>query len=96
MRRALAPLLFDEEDPEAAQAQRTSVVAPAQRSAAAQDKAASKRTADGFPVHSFRSLLADLATLTRNRVRMGERTFDMLATPTAVQQRALDLLQARP
>lgn len=96
MRRALAPLLFDDEDHEAAQAQRTSIVAPAQRSTAAQQKAASKQTADGSPVHSFRTLLADLATLTRNRVRMGEQTFDMLATPTAVQERALKLLQVRP
>lgn len=95
MRRALAPLLFDDEDREAAQAQRTSIVAPAQRSASAQQKAASKQTADGLPVHSFQSLLADLATLTRNRVRMGEQAFDMLATPTAVQQRALELLQVR-
>jgi hypothetical protein len=96
MRRALAPLLFDDEEPDAAQAQRTSIVAPAQRSTSAQQKAASKQTADGLPVHSFRTLLADLATLTRNRVRMGERTFDMLATPTAVQERALELLQVRP
>lgn len=96
MRRALAPLLFDDEDHEAAQAQRTSVVAPAQRSPSAQQKAESKQTADGLPVHSFRSLLADLATLTRNRVRMGEQAFDMLATPTAVQQRAIELLQVRP
>jgi transposase len=96
MRRALAPLLFDDEDRQAAQAQRTSIVAPAQRSESAQRKAASKQTADGLAVHSFRSLLADLATLTRNRVRMGEQTFDMLATPTAVQERALELLQARP
>jgi len=96
MRRALAPLLFDDEDPAAAQAQRTSVVAPAQRSQSAAEKAASKKTADGLPVHSFRSLLADLATLTRNRVRMGEQAFDMLATPTAIQQKALELLQVRP
>jgi len=96
MRQALAPLLFDDEDPAAAQAQRTSVVAPAQRSESAREKAASKKTADGLPVHSFRSLLADLATLTRNRVRMGEKTFDMLATPTTVQQRTLELLQVRP
>jgi hypothetical protein len=96
MRRALAPLLFDDEDPAAAQAQRTSVVAPAQRSQSAAEKAASKKTVDGLPVHSFQSLLADLATLTRNRVRMGEQAFDMLATPTAVQQKALELLQVRP
>ena len=96
MRQALAPLLFDDEDPPAAQALRTSVVAPAQRSQSAAEKAASKKTADGLPVHSFQSLLADLATLTRNRVRMGEQAFDMLATPTAIQQKALDLLQVRP
>lgn len=96
MRRALAPLLFDDEDHEAAQAQRTSIVAPAQRSTSAQQKAASKQTADGLPVQSFRTLLADLATLTRNRVRMGQHTFDMLATPTAVQERAFELLQVRP
>lgn len=95
MRRALAPLLFDDEDRAAAPAQRTSIVAPAQRSASAQQKAARKQTADGLPVHSFQSLLADLATLTRNRVRMGEQAFDMLATPTAVQERALELLQVR-
>lgn len=96
MHRALAPLLFDDEDHEAAQARRASIVAPAQRSASAQQKAAGKQTADGLPVHSFRSLLADLATLTRNRVRLGEQAFDMLASPTAVQQRALELLQVRP
>jgi transposase len=96
MRRALAPLLFDDEDHEAAQAQRSSIVAPAQRSPSAQQKAASKQNTDGLPVHSFRSLLADLATLTRNRVRMGEQASDMLATPTAVQDRALELLQVRP
>ena len=96
MRQALAPLLFDDEDHQAAQAQRTSVVAPAQRSASAREKAASKQNADGMPVHSFRSLLADLATLTRNRVRMGDQVFDMLATPTAVQERSFELLQIRP
>jgi len=96
MRRALAPLLFDEEDHEAAETQRTSIVAPAQRSLSAQQKAISKQTVDGFPVHSFRTLLADLATLTRNRVRMGEHLFDMLATPTTLQDRAFELLQVRP
>jgi transposase len=96
MRRALAPLLFDDEDRQAAQAQRTSIVAPAQRSISAQQKAASQQTTDGLPVHSFRSLLADLATLTRNRVRLGEQVFDLLATPTTVQQRAFELLHLRP
>jgi transposase len=96
MRRALAPLLFDDEDREGAQALRSSIVAPSQRSESAQKKAARKQTSDGLPVHSFRTLLADLATLTRNRVRLAEQTFPMLATPTAVQQRAFQLLQITP
>jgi transposase len=93
MRRNLAPILFDDEDHESAQALRNSVVAPAQRSARARETAASKQTEDGLPVHSFRTLLQDLATLTRNRVRMGEHCFDRLATPTPVQARAFHLLQ---
>ena len=96
MRRALAPLLFDDEDREGAQAQRPSIVAPAQRSQSAHKKAASKQTADGRPTHSFRTLLADLATLTRNRVRFGEQAFDMLATPTELQARAFQLLDVAP
>lgn len=96
MRQALAPMLFDDADREGAQAKRTSIVAPAQRSESAQKKALSKQTADGLPVHSFRTLLADLATLTRNRTRMGEQSFDMLAMPTALQARALHLLQVKP
>ena len=96
MRRALAPLLFDDEDREGAQAQRPSIVAPAQRSQSANKKAASKQTADGRPTHSFRTLLADLATLTRNRVRFGEQAFDMLATPTELQARAFQLLDVAP
>ena len=51
----------------------------------------------GLPVHSFRSLLANLATLTRNTVRFGRAaTFPVLATPTQVQRRALDLLGIQP
>jgi len=96
MRRALAPLLFDDEDRDGAQALRASIVAPAQRSKSAQKKAASKQTADGLPAHSFQTLLADLATLTRNRVSMAGQSFDMLATPTPGQERALQLLQVKP
>jgi Transposase DDE domain len=96
MRRALAPLLFDDEDHEGAKARRSSVVAPAQRSESADKKAISKQTADGLPVHSFQTLLADLGTLTRNRVRFGEQSFDTLANPTPVQARAFELLQTTP
>ena len=93
MRRALAPMLFDDDDPQAAEVARTSIVTPAQRSPKAKSKDLYKRTEDGMPVHSFQTLLKDLATLTSNEVRVGEQTFQMLATPTPVQQRALQLLQ---
>src|SRR5439155_11738431 len=89
MRQALAPILFDDHDRAAAQAQRTSPVAKAKVSPAARRKHQSKHTDDGLPVHSFRSLLADLGTLTRNQVRFGKAsTFTMLATPTKIQQHA--------
>ncbi len=93
MRRALAPLLFDDHDPAAGQELRTSVVAPAQRSPSAQAKARSKRTEDDQPVHSFQTLLQDLRTVALNKVQMGEATFEIVTTPTAVQQRAFDLLK---
>lgn len=95
MRQALKPLLFDDDDPAAAAALRASVVAPAQRSPRAKAKAATKRTEDGWPVHSFQTLLADLATLTQNQVRpLGADgvTLDILTTPTPLQQRAFELL----
>src|ERR1700730_2532980 len=87
MRRSLASMLFDEPDPAAREAQRSSPVAKAEPSPAAQRKAARKRTdpADGepLPVHSFHTLLGDLATLTRNVVRLGgDRLAAILATPT--------------
>jgi hypothetical protein len=96
MRQDLAPLLFDDEDQAAAAQQRTSVVAPAKRSPAAQAKANSKRTQDDLPVHSFQTLLSDLATIVANRVQPKDATipaFDMITTPTDLQQRALELLR---
>src|SRR5208283_4052213 len=63
MRRCLAPMLFDDTDKEEAEGLRSSVVAQAQRSKAAVKKQTTGVTPDGLPVHSFRTLLADLATL---------------------------------
>jgi len=71
-------------------------VAPAQRSTSAQAKANSKRTPDDLPVHSFQTLLGDLATIVSNRVQPKDAstpTFDIITVPTALQQRALDLLK---
>ena len=92
MRQALAPLLFQDTDPEGSTAERDSVVAPAQRSPSAQQKARTLRTEDNFPVHSLETLLKDLGTLTKNRMRFGDSTFDQLASPTPLQTRALELL----
>ena len=98
MRSALAPVLFDDHDPEAGQQQRSSVVQPAQRSPAAQRKAASKRTADDLPVHSFRSLISDLGTLTVNSMQLAEGggTFSLPTQPTPVQQRCFELPEVSP
>ncbi len=96
MRRKLAPVLFDDDDPAAAA--RASVVAPAKPSPAARRKAATKRTPDGARVHSFRTLLDDLATIARNRVQpklAGAPPFDLTTKPTPAQRRALDLLGVR-
>jgi transposase len=98
MRQALAPLLFDDEDQETAQAQRPSVVAPAQPSPKARRKASRQRTDEGEPVHSFQTLLADLATIVKNRIEPkvpGAAPFDQTTRPTPLQQRALDLLRVR-
>jgi Transposase DDE domain len=97
MRQRLAPMLFDEHDPTAREAQRSSPVEKAKPSPATQHKAASKRTdpigGEQLPVHSFHTLLDDLATLTRNVVRIGrDRLTAILATPTKVQRRAFELL----
>jgi Transposase DDE domain len=95
MRQALAPLLFEDHDKENAAMERPSPVAPAKVSAAAKAKAASRKTTDGSPVHSFRTLLQDLATLTRNTVRLGDAPpVTMLASPTPVQQEVFDKLKA--
>jgi transposase len=95
MRQALAPLLFDDDDKAAGEARRTSVVAPAQRSPRAQRKTRTHRTDEGMPIHSFQTLLADLATVTQNRIRFCDSQTEttMLTTPTPLQQRAFDLLQ---
>ena len=93
MRRKLAPLLFEDHDRQAAAAARASPVAVAEVSPAARAKARARKTEDGEPVHSFRTLLADLATLTRNTVRFGDALpMTVLSRPTPIQQRAFDLL----
>jgi transposase len=95
MRQKLAPMLFDDTDREEAEARRQSVVAQAQRSKAATKKQTTGLTEDGLPVHSFHSLLADLATLARNTITTAitpHYPLTVLTRPTPVQQKAFDLL----
>ncbi|MEI6125224.1 MAG: IS1634 family transposase, partial [Pseudomonadota bacterium] len=93
MRQWLAPLLFDYEDKAEGETLRASVVAPARRSPKAEQKALTKRTQDDYPVHSFQSLLNELATITLNKVMVAGQSWDQVTTPTRVQQRAFDLLK---
>ena len=98
MRRELAPVLFDDHDRAAGEQHRESVVRPAVRSPAARKKAASKRTDDDLPVHSFRSLMSDLGALTVNQMQVaaGGSTFSLPTQPTPVQQRCFELLGVSP
>jgi transposase len=93
MRRALAPMLFDDHDRPAGERRRRSIVAPAKRSPAAEAKAADKRTDDGQPVHSFQTLLRDLATVVKNTVQPKHgNPFDIVTRPSPLQAKAFELL----
>jgi hypothetical protein len=88
MRQALKSILFDDHDKPAADLARASIVAKAVRSEAARRKLKTHRTDDDLPVHSFQSLIADLATFTRNTMVMGDSSATFLLYPklTPVQQ----------
>lgn len=95
MRQCLAPMLFDDTYKQEAEALRSSVVAPAQRSKAALKKQTTGMTPDGLPVHSFRTLLSDLATMARNTITTAinpRYPLTVVTRPTPVQQKAFDLL----
>jgi len=96
LERAWAPLLFRDEEPPVT----ADPVAPARRSEAALAKASRHTLPDGTPAHSFRTLLAELATLTRNTVVLpgtpDEAAIEILATPTPLQARAFALLGLSP
>jgi len=99
LRQALAPMLYDDDDREAAERLRASIVAKAKRSPSAIAKQTTGRTPDGLPVHSFQSLLADLATLTRNTLVTAidpDHELNLTARPTPVQEKAFQLLGVKP
>ena len=89
----LAPMLFCDDTPLAP----TDPVAPAKRSAAAKAKDSGARTNDGQPAYTLPDLLAELGTIARNELRIGnsQHTFKRLTTPTPLQTRALELLNVK-
>jgi len=93
LQQRLAPLLFTDDTPLAP----VDPVAPARRSPRGQANAAAARTEHGHPAHTLTDLLADLATLCRNQLRIGagEHTFARLTTPTPLQATALSLLDIK-
>lgn len=93
LQQRLTPLLFTDNEPPTP----TDPVAPAKRSAAAKTKAGSAKTPDGYPAHSLIDLIADLGTLCRNEIRIGqaEHTYTRLTKPTDLQTRAFELLQIK-
>jgi transposase len=96
MRERLAPLLFEEED-WLEPVEPNSVIVPNKSQTPAKRKASTKRTSENFPVQSFRTLLTNLATITKNRVqpKLGgvSVSFDKLTIPSSLQQKAFDLLE---
>ena len=96
MREALSTLLFQDEEM-AASSQISSVVAPAQRSKKALAKAATKRTEENLPVHSFATLLQENATIVKNKIQShlpgANLTFEKITQPTPLQQKAFNLLE---
>jgi len=99
MREKLKPMLFDDEYVEVARAARPSPVAKARRSDQAKAKDATKLGEDGLPVHSFRTLLDDLATLAYNVCHTPlnpQAKIVMITRPTPVQEKAFRLLNVSP
>jgi len=99
MRAALKPVLFDEDDHASALANRADVVVPKRPSPSAQRKARTKSCIDGLPVHSFQTLLADLATIARNTIVpavKGAPGWEQETDPTPVQEKIIQLLKNHP
>jgi len=99
LRRGLAPLMFEDDDREGAGKKRSTPVEKAEVSDSAKRKSRTKKTEEGFCVHSFRTLMEDLATLSLNEVTLpgsSEHRFPMITEPTLLQSRAFELLDVEP
>jgi transposase len=99
LRRSWAPLLFEDEE-RREERQRRDPILPTEPSAAAQAKKRSHQTAEGLPVHSFRTLLSELASRARvtYEIKSGDvaLTCQQVPAPTPLQARALELIRAFP
>ena len=99
LRRALAPLLFDDEDLDVHRARRDPVL-KAESSASAKRKKTKRETEDGLPLHSFKTLMAEMATRARHQCRTASDpdgpTLQRLTEPTTLQRRALELVKVFP
>lgn len=99
MRARLAPMLYEETDHAAAEAERASIVGKAQRSPAARRKQTTHKTADGLTVHSFQGLIAHLATYCRMQATTSlndKYVFTLYPKATPTQARAFELLGVNP
>lgn len=96
MRKALSPLLFDDEKVVDETDSSSDMITNYKRSKKARSKAASKKTEEKYSVHSFRTLMADLATIVKNKIQSNcsdvPLIFEKITQPTSLQQKALDLL----
>jgi transposase len=99
LRRAWAPLLFEDEERQEERRHRDPIL-PAQPSASAQAKKRSHETGDGFPVHSFQTLLSELASRARVTYALrrddSDLTFQQVPEPTPLQARAYELIRTFP
>jgi len=95
MRKALAPLLFDDEELDGNR-KRRDPVKPAQPSESAKKKKILHLTSEGLAVQSFDTLLMELGTRCRNRCRIKSDpkgpTFYQLTEKSSLQERAFQLL----
>jgi transposase len=99
MRAALGPMLYEDDEKETLLAERSNPVAKAPRSDKARAKQASHRTADGLPVHSFQSLIADLGTICLNTFLTAlspDHPITIATRPTPIQAKAFELMGIPP
>jgi transposase len=99
MRKAWASLLFEDGELSEERKRRDPIL-PAKPSESAQQKKRTRKTADGFPVHSWETLMAELASRARVTYTVGSDSaspsFKQVPEPTPLQARAYDLLSLLP